>query len=81
MRLIRFAQVIQLDESGALSGNGTSDKHGAGSDEMRPFKSSLNRGSLQKTPKAYISVAVIASAVGRTNAAPFPGTPSLSSRV
>jgi hypothetical protein len=40
MRSGRFARVIQLDESGAMSGNGTSDKHPAGNDEMGPFKPS-----------------------------------------
>ena len=44
MRSGRFVRRIQLDESGAMSGNGSRDKRRAGNEEVRPFKLPLNRG-------------------------------------
>jgi len=75
MRSVRFVRAIQLDESGALSGNGSSDKHRVGNEEILPFKLLLNRGGfLPKTQKVYISFVVIAPALGCLNAAPLPQT-------
>lgn len=54
MRSVRFVRIIRLDESGALSGNDSSDKHRVGNEEIRPFKLLLNQEGFLKRHKNLI---------------------------